>query len=164
MCAQRIQSGQQAPPVISLVHAALYGAGAALAGSILWAAVAILFHVQLGIIAIVVGVMVGKAVRAGSRGLGGRPQQILAVLLTYFAITTSYMLVYLHAVETNPQVPEQLMTLLVIFAAAPFYGLTRGVGGLISLFIVFIALQQAWRLTGRSQILLMGPYQTASAE
>jgi hypothetical protein len=74
------------------------------------------------------------------------------------------MLVYLHAVETNPQVPEQLMTLLVIFAAAPFYGLTRGVGGLISLFIVFIALQQAWRLTGRSQILLMGPYQTASAE
>jgi len=39
--------------------------------------------------------------------------------------------------------------------------LTSGVSGIISLFIIFIGLKQAWRLTGRSGILLMGPYQTA---
>lgn len=192
MCAQRIQSGQQKPPAISLARALLYGSGAALAGCILYAAVAILFDLQIGIIAIVVGVMVGKAVRAGSRGLGGRPQQIMAVLLTYFAITTSYIPVYFHAMATNPHVRERIkqrvaehapaatsaeavkpsgaqaigaiVMLLVIFAASPFFGLTRGLGGLISLFIIFIGLQQAWRLTARSEILVMGPYETAPAE
>jgi hypothetical protein len=50
--------------------------------------------------------------------------------------------------------------LLLIFAAARFFGLTS-VGGLISLFIIFIGLRQAWRLTGWSGILVMGPYETA---
>src|SRR5262249_41655838 len=77
-CAERIQSGQQAPPAISLARATLYGLGAGLAGCILYAAVAILLNLEIGIIAIAVGIMVGKAVRAGSNGLGGRPQQILA--------------------------------------------------------------------------------------
>jgi hypothetical protein len=54
--------------------------------------------------------------------------------------------------------------LLFIFAAAPFFGLTTGIGGVITLFIIFIGLQQAWRLTGQSKILLMGPYETAPAE
>jgi hypothetical protein len=53
-----------------------------------------------------------------------------------------------------------ILMLLLIFAAAPFFGLTS-VGGLISLFIIFIGLRQAWRLTGRSGILVMGPYETA---
>jgi hypothetical protein len=191
MCAERIQSGQQAPPAISLGPAVLYGAGAALAGCILYAAVAILLNLEIGIVAIVVGVMVGKAVRAGSRGLGGRPQQILAVLLTYFAITTSYIPVFIHQMSTNPQMLQQakqkaakdgsnatvtqetkpqmgaaaaIATLVLLFAAAPFFGLTTGVGGFISLFIIFIGLRQAWRLTGRSDILVMGPYSTAPAQ
>jgi len=191
MCAERIQSGQQAPPAISLGRATLYGAGAALVGCILYAAVAILLNLEIGIVAIVVGVIVGKAVRAGSRGLGGRPQQILAVLLTYFAITTSYIPVFFHEMATNPQVRQQarqsaeksasngaasaepkrqmgfvaaIVTLLLLFAAAPFFGLTTGVGGFISLFIIFIGLKQAWKLTGRTDLLIMGPYSTAPAE
>lgn len=187
MCAERIQSGQQAPPAIALGRAALYGAGAALAGSALYAAVSILLNLEIGIVAIVVGVMVGKAVRAGSKGLGGRPQQILAVVLTYFAITTSYIPVYFHQLSKNPQMLEQaqqkasknpdaaprrppqmgiagaIVILLLIFAAAPFFGATS-VGGLISLFIIFIGLKQAWRLTGRSEILVMGPYETAPTQ
>jgi hypothetical protein len=39
--------------------------------------------------------------------------------------------------------------------------LTDGFSGLISLFIIFIGLRQAWKLTGRSEILLMGPFQAA---
>ncbi len=188
MCAERIQSGQQAPPAISLGRAALYGAGAALAGCILYAAVAILLNVEIGIVAIAVGIMVGKAIRAGSKGLGGRPQQILAVVLTYFAITTSCIPVYFHQLSTNPQMRAQLQTqaaqgsksddakpapvgpvsavlmLLLLFAAAPFFGLTTGISGAISLFIIFIGLKQAWRLTGRSEILVMGPYEATPAQ
>jgi len=195
LCAQRIEAGQQAPPAISLGRAALFGTGAALAGCALYAAVAILFGAEIGIVAIAVGIMVGKAVRAGSKGLGGRPQQILAVLLTYFAITTSYIPVFIYQLAKNPNMLKQtkqktgnetaktqedvqaappkpantskvtvVVTLLVLFAAAPFYRLTSGIGRLISLFIIFIGLRQAWRLTGRSDVLIMGPYETAPAQ
>ena len=192
MCAGRIQSGQQAPPATSLARAALYGAGAALAGCILYAAVAILLNLQIGIIAIAVGFLVGKAIRVGSNGLGGRPQQVLAVLLTYFSITTSHIPVYIYHISKNPQKLAQakqnsakqapaptdsearkpvrigiagaIVMLLLIFAAAPFFGLTTGISGFISLFIIFIGLQQAWRLTGRSDILVMGPYETTPTQ
>jgi hypothetical protein len=187
-CAERIQSGQQKPPATSLGRAALYGLGAAVAGTVLYSAVAILLNLEIGIVAIVVGIMVGKAVRAGSKGLGGRPQQMLAVVLTYFSITTSYIPVYFHQLSKNPQQLEQLkkadksapeagqpapkkmgvlaalLILLLIAAAAPFLALTTGVGALISLFIIFIGLQRAWKLTGRSDVLVMGPYQTNPAQ
>src|SRR5262249_48980081 len=68
-CAEGIQSGQQAPPAFSLARAFLYGAGAALAGCILYATVAIVTGLGVGLIAIVVGIMVGRAVRRGSQGL-----------------------------------------------------------------------------------------------
>ena len=101
-CAERIQSGQQAAPALSLARAALYGAGAALAGCLLYAAVTITTGLNIGLIAIVVGYMVGKAIRQGSNGLGGRPQQILAVTLTYFAITTSYIPAYIYHIAKRP--------------------------------------------------------------
>ena len=180
-CAEKIKAGQQAPPAFSLARAALFGAGAAVLGCAIYAAVAILLNLEIGIIAIVVGILVGKAVRKGSNGLGGRPQQILAVVLTYFAITTSYIPVYIYQVSKNPKVVEQqqqtrtegpaqptsvgaaVVTTLLIFAAAPFLNLSSGIGALLSLFIIFIGLRQAWVMTGRREILIMGPYQAASA-
>jgi hypothetical protein len=180
-CAERIKAGQQAPPAFSLARAALYGAGAALLGCIIYAAVAILLNLEIGIIAIVVGILVGKAVRKGSNGLGGRPQQILAVLLTYFSITTSYVPVYIYQISKNPKAVQQqrteqtqvparpmnpgvaIVTALLLVAAAPFLNLSSGIGALISLFIIFIGLRQAWALTGRREILIMGPYEAAAA-
>src|ERR1035441_960561 len=96
LCAERIRAGLQAAPATSLMRAALYGGGAALAGCALYAAVAIVLKAEIGLIAILVGWMVGKAILHASYGGGGRRQQILAVLLTYFAITTSYIPVILY--------------------------------------------------------------------
>jgi hypothetical protein len=183
LCAQRIQTGQQAPPALSLMRAALYGGVAALGGCTQYALVAIVLNAEIGLIAILVGWMVGKAIRHASYGLGGRPQQILAVTLTYFAITTSYIPVILYQAAKNPHRVEQqqaqakaapmevrprmgvgglVLYLLMIAAIAPFLSLTSGISGLISIFILFIGLQRAWKLTERSEILLMGPY-TAEA-
>ena len=176
-CATRIKAGQQAPPATSLARAALYGGGAALAGCALYSGVAILLHVEIGLIAILVGYMVGRAIRHASQGRGGRPQQILAVVLTYFAISTSYIPVYLYHVyeetkairqaDAAPIVVERpasnlastLMYAAILAAVAPFLSLgSSGLSGLIGLFIIFIGLQRAWRLTGRSEIPIMGPY------
>src|SRR5580704_8454639 len=87
-CKLRIEAHQQPPPHTSLLRAALYGGAAALAGCAIYATVAITTGLEIGLVAILIGYMVGKAIRYASRGLGGRPQQILAVALTYFAITT----------------------------------------------------------------------------
>src|SRR5674476_497773 len=87
--------------------AALYGRAAALGGCMLYALVAIVLHAEIGLIAILVGWMVGKAIRHGSYGRGGRPQQILAVALTYFAITTSYIPVILYQAARHPRRVEQ---------------------------------------------------------
>jgi hypothetical protein len=161
-CAGRIQSGQQAPPAIALGRAALYGLGAAAAGCALYAAVAILLHLEIGIIAIAVGIMVGKAIRAGSNGLGGRPQQILHQGKA--GQSDAPRAVDSATPKSRMSPVGAIVTLLLIFAAAPFLNLTSGIGGLISLFIIFIGLRQAWKLTGRNEILLMGPYPASQAQ
>src|ERR1017187_550794 len=179
-CAARIQAAQQAAPPLSLMRAALYGGAAALGGCAIYALVAIVLHAEIGIIAILVGWMVGKAIRHASYGRGGRPQQILAVALTYFAITTSYIPVVLYQYARSPHRVEQrqqaqttdapadarprisfsgiALFLLIRAAIAPFLSLTSGISAWISLFILFIGLRYAWKLTERREILLMGPY------
>ena len=73
-------------PASSLGRAALYGRRR-LRGFAIYTIVAITTGFQIGLIAILVGYMVGRAGRGGARGLGGRPQQILAVALTHYSIT-----------------------------------------------------------------------------
>ena len=56
-----------------------------------WYAILKLLNMELGLIAIVVGLMVGFAVRWGSEGRGGWLYQGLAILLTYCSIVSTYM-------------------------------------------------------------------------
>lgn len=67
------------------------GVGAAVAGALLYYAVLALTGYEIGLIAVVVGLMVGKAVKWGAGGLGGRRFQVLAVSLTYLAIVSTYV-------------------------------------------------------------------------
>jgi hypothetical protein len=189
LCASRIQSGQQRPPSSSLLRAALYGGVAGLAGCALYALVAIVTGLEIGLIAIVVGIMVGKAVRHASYGLGGRPQQILAVVLTYFAITASYIPVFLYQAAKSSRQPvtqsEQarpspppavngqpppvslgraVFYILALAIAAPFLQVfSSPLSGLISLFIIYIGLQRAWALTRRPDLFIAGPYKLSEA-
>lgn len=178
-CAELIQTGQQAPPTASLGKAALWGGGASLAGCAIYAAVALITGLEIGLIAILVGVMVGTAIRRASGGRGGRPQQILAVVLTYFAITTSYIPLFIKGAMENKPKAEQtsaataaksesdmsvgmaVAALIGLAAAAPFLTLTDG-SGILSLAIIGFGLFRAWKLTGRTEIVVMGPYSTST--
>jgi hypothetical protein len=60
-----------------LVKASLFGLGAGLVGTILWFVIRRVTNYEIGLVAIVVGVMVGSAVRKGSAGVGGRGYQVL---------------------------------------------------------------------------------------
>jgi hypothetical protein len=68
-----------------------FGLIAAAVGSALYYAVLALTGYEIGLVAIVVGFLVGRAVNRGSQGRGGRAYQVLAVGLTYFAIVTTYI-------------------------------------------------------------------------
>ncbi len=71
--------------------AAALGLLAGLAGAGLWYAVRTISGYEVGLIAIVVGLMVGAAVRKGSSGRGGWFYQTLAIVLTYSCICAEYM-------------------------------------------------------------------------
>ncbi len=73
------------------LRASVFGTAAGAVGAGIWYAIRALTNFEFGLIAIVVGLMVGGAVKAGSRGRGGWRYQVLAVFLTYAAIASTYV-------------------------------------------------------------------------
>lgn len=76
--------------LVRFCKAALFGILASLAGFALYFGVLRITGYQVGLIAIVVGAMVGKAVNAGSGGRGGFVYQIMAIFLVYSVVVASY--------------------------------------------------------------------------
>ena len=74
----------------TFARALVFGLVAAIAGAILYYAVIALTGWEIGLVAIVIGFMVGFAVQKGTHGAGGRRFQWLAVILTYFAVGLAY--------------------------------------------------------------------------
>ncbi|MBA2684863.1 MAG: hypothetical protein H0U66_10260 [Gemmatimonadaceae bacterium] len=154
-CRKAIQS-QLAPPAGAgaLGLAALFGIGAALAGAAVYYAVIAITNFEIGIVAILIGWMVGWGVRKGAAGKGGRRFQILAVALTYLAVGLAYAPLY-YAAGTE----RSLLTATALIPALP---IVVSVGamptGLISAFIIFIGLRQAWTMTAAPVLEVSGPY------
>jgi hypothetical protein len=67
------------------------GVAAAALGAAIYYAVLAITGYEIGLIAIVVGFLVGAAVNKGSRGRGGWVYQTLAIALTYSAIVVTYI-------------------------------------------------------------------------
>lgn len=147
-------SGQ--PSAGNYVVALLLGAGAAVLGTVLFVGLAILLKSVWGFVAIAVGWLVGKAVRKGSGDRGGTPFQAMAMVLTYLSILGAYALFASLGDET----PGLLALLL-----SPIGDSSKNpVQWLIGAVIVGIALFEAWKLTGRVEIQLSGPYRIAPAQ
>jgi hypothetical protein len=74
-----------------MLRALLFGLGAAIVGAGIYYAILAATGYELGLVAILVGWMVGVAVHKGSHGAGGWAYQTLAVGLTYLAIVSTYI-------------------------------------------------------------------------
>ena len=68
-CAAQVQAPATGSRAVRVAKATLYGAGAGLLGAIIWYAIRRVTNMEIGLVAIVVGIMVGTAVRQGI----GRP-------------------------------------------------------------------------------------------
>lgn len=85
---ERLRAGSSAGRFARATALGLLAAGA---GFGIYYGIAKLTDMEFSLIAIVVGVMVGAAVKRGSNGRGGWRYQLLAVFLTYTAIVSSYV-------------------------------------------------------------------------
>jgi hypothetical protein len=73
------------------LKAGLFGLVAAIGGTIVLYLFREITHLQAAIISILAGYMVGSAIRKGSGYRGGRVYQVMAIFLTYSALSWSYL-------------------------------------------------------------------------
>jgi hypothetical protein len=159
-------------------------------------AVIAIAHLEIGIVAILIGYMVGYAVRKGARGRGGLRFQVLAVALTYASVALAYTPITVkqainasrngqkaQTTSGNSQAAEAtdsrraatpkpsggrlliaLALLLAFIAALPVLVVLGSFpSGLISAFIIFIGMRQAWKMTGAPRLQILGPYRVGAA-
>lgn len=135
------------PDPALLWRAILFGIGGAIAGAACYGLFIGLTHINIGYLAILVAWLIAKAMTTGSGGQGGRAYQISAVVLTYGAVAAANAGVWWWV---NSRAGAQAS----VFGAA-IYGLgfpifrfqLSPVSGLIGLFILFIGMRAAWRMT-----------------
>jgi hypothetical protein len=174
----------------ALLRGFLFGVGAAVPSTIAWS-----FLVKTdngwGILAILIGLFVGYAVRRGAQGVGGWRFQALAMALTYLAITGSHVPLIVEEVrraETAQQAVEQqgilhpdgkappgaskpaeeapslgqfLLAWTLVFGVALAAPFLAGTQGFMGLIIIAIALYEAWKLNRRVPV--NGPFRLGGA-
>jgi hypothetical protein len=169
--------------------AGIFGLGAAIAGAILYYAVIAITNFEIGLVAIAIGFMVGWAVRKATSGRGGRRFQVLALVLTYWAVGLAYTPITFKQLaeedrkqQTEAQatasapaatpiestdeplnIPIVVVFLLGFSLALPVLVVFSSLpGGLISGAIIAFGMQQAWRMTGVPALTISGPYRIAT--
>jgi hypothetical protein len=135
------------PPAVFL------GLCGAAVGAGLFYGIAALTGYSLGLVAIVVGLLVGLGVRRGSGGRGGRPYQALALGLTYLAVCSTYVPMILKVFEERGLSPVPVQVAWIALKL-PFL---RGTEGIMGLIIIGIALYEAWKVNRQLPLSVNGP-------
>lgn len=133
------------------------GLGAAIAGAAVYAAVRMTGY-EFSLIAILVGYVVGRAVRWGSGGMGGRSFQALAMVLTYVSIASSSLPFLVNAI-TKQGVRLSAFGWLYAFGISLWLPFAEGFGNILGIIIIGIGVWEAWRLNRGAQLRITGPYQ-----
>lgn len=110
------RSSEAAQSWLTFLKASAFGLAAAVAGAIVYYGVIAITNFEIGLVAILIGYMVGFGVRKATRGFGGIRYQVLALSLTYFAVGLAYVpLVFSQArdeasaaapAESEPATPD----------------------------------------------------------
>lgn len=172
--------------------ALVLGILATIACSILWYAVLKATDSQWGILAVVVGLVVGGAIRKGSNGRGGWRYQTLAIFLTYTAIVSSYVPFIIEGMrEQSAQVtkasPKETpaattdsaavtssdsksigplgfaIGIVILLGILYITPFLAGLENLIGILIIGFALYEAWKLNRRTELRVSGPHQVSAA-
>ncbi len=165
-CTNKIQAQIPKDTHAAFVRALVFGIAGAIAGFALYVIFALATGLVIGFVSLAVGFIVGKAMNFGSRGVGGRRYQVVAVLLTYLAVSMSAVPIAIHqrgahqaqsqSAETN--IGKTLGVLALVGIASPFLDLADPVHGLIGMVILFVGIRFAWRFTAGRTFVVTGPH------
>jgi hypothetical protein len=98
-CCEQVRRQVPKDSPADYLRGVLFGVGAAIVGLILYAGFTIATGFYIGYVSLAVGWMVGKAIMAGSKGIGGRRYQVAAVLLTYAAVSMAAIPIAISAIR-----------------------------------------------------------------
>ena len=166
------EAGEQAvtgSPAGRFFRALAFGTLAGAVGCGIYYAVRAVTGYEVGLISILVGFMVGGAVRAGSHRRGGWLYQGLAMLLTYLAIVCTYLpetlVAYREAMAKETDAGTGLavvmfVILLAVMMVAPFLA---GIQNVIGILIIGFGLYEAWKMNRRQAVVVTGPYRVGPA-
>jgi hypothetical protein len=160
-CAERIANQVQPDTSGAFARAVVFGVGGAVLGFILYSLVGIVTGLEIGYASLAVGYFVGRAMMAGSAGIGGKRYQIAALILTYAAVSLSAVPIALsHEVQSTntPSLLAAVVVLAGVGLASPILNLSEPLNGLIGLVILFVGMRIAWRMAAGTKIAIMGPF------
>jgi hypothetical protein len=160
ICCEKIQAAPAGNPASRFIKATLMGIGAGVVGAIIWFAILEVSNYEIGLVAVLVGYMVGKSVRKGSGGRGGPAYQILAVTITYLSVAAVHLTRALELAYKDPAGLSQVDPIRA-FTFAITSPITIGVKNPISLLIFIFAIWQAWKISAGRKLNITGPYQIA---
>jgi hypothetical protein len=192
-CRQQLDAhlGQRGNKLSRAFVAAAAGIAAAVVGWVIYWAILTFLHIEFGLVAILVGWMIGAAVRWGSKHTGGIFYQLMAVALTYFAIASTYTPAILASLEkghddtaiegasktsTNApasataekkplvekrEKPPFIALLIAAFALSLAAPFLMGLSNIIGILILGFGLYQAWVMNRKTNVQISGPYSAA---
>jgi hypothetical protein len=170
-CREQIEAGYiKRPGFKGFLCALIFGLGAAAIGFGVYYGVTALTGWEFGLVAIVVGLLVGFAVKKGCGGHGGWLYQLLAVFLTYAAIVSTYIPPALQEIAKDPETSTAGLTgigylafLVVLFVLACAAPIMAGFENIIGWVIIAIGLYEAWKINKRRVMQISGPHQIGPA-
>jgi hypothetical protein len=162
-CTQRLREQLPQDSHQGFVRAIVFGSGAAILGFAIYVAFALATGWMVGYISLAVGYLVGKAMVMGSRGVGGRRYQVVAVLLTYMAVSLAAVPIALFAHHASGSVTAHVGVLVMIGLASPFLEMSDPMHGIIGLIILLVGLQIAWKITAARKLDIVGPVSEPAA-
>jgi hypothetical protein len=142
-------------PAARVLLATLFGVAAAAAGALLYYMSIRATGLNLALVSIFVGFLVGKAVRQGTGNRGGPFYQLLAMFLTYASIVVMNVLLEIPEVSLRAWIDY----MVELFPAPLKEGFEHPIAG----FIYAFALWEAWKLNGRAHLVFNGPFRLGAA-
>jgi hypothetical protein len=162
-CAEQVKAGP--PPgggFVRVFKAVLFGCGAGLLGATGYGLIIHYAKVELALVTILIGWMVGRSVRVGSEHRGGRGYQLLGALLTYGWCMMAYVP---DIVEGLANAKDPLPTFAAVIIA-PFIALAvpfTGAMGVLGTLILAFGVWRGWREPVRVEIPVAGPFELGTA-
>src|SRR5262249_59951279 len=96
-CTDKLKAQVPKDSHAAFMRGILFGAGGAIVGLIVYSAFGIITGLMIGYVSLAVGWLVGKAIKMGSKGVGGRRYQIVALAFTYAAVSLSAVPIWILA-------------------------------------------------------------------